>query len=287
MRKSGMLFLILFTGGSILAQETPQVDSLKLWKIEGSGTITISQTSFSKNWSAGGLNSLSGLGVANFSAKYNKENSSWENTLDLNLGYAKQGKEDLRKTDDKIDFASKYGYKASKNWFYSVLFGFKTQFTDGNDPGNPDSLISTFMAPAYINLALGMDYKPSEVFSVFISPLNGKITIVNNTQLSDRGAFGVDPGSTLLFQFGGLVKATFTKEIIKNVVFESKMELFINYLDNPEIPKEIDVNWENKMNMKINDYLSTNILIHIIYDYDISNEIQLKEIFGVGLTYKF
>jgi hypothetical protein len=40
---------------------------------------------------------------------FNKESLIWNNTLDLGYGLMKQGKEDMIKTDDKIDFLSKAG----------------------------------------------------------------------------------------------------------------------------------------------------------------------------------
>jgi hypothetical protein len=49
--------------------------------------------------------------------------------------------------------------------------------------------------------------------------------------------------------------------------------------------------------MKINDYLSANLVTNMIYDHDIliplddegnkGRRIQLKQLFGVGLSYKF
>ena len=59
---------------------------------------------------------------------------------------------------------------------------------------NQENYISKFMAPGYLMVSLGIDWKPKEYFSIMISPLTSKITFVNDDQLAAIGAFGVDPG---------------------------------------------------------------------------------------------
>ena len=56
----------------------------------------------------------------------------------------------MHKNDDKIDFTSKYGYKTSKNWNIASLVNFKSQFTKGYNYPNDSTVISNFLAPAYI-----------------------------------------------------------------------------------------------------------------------------------------
>jgi hypothetical protein len=229
----------------------------------------------------------------------------------------RQGKEtDFMKTDDKIDLLSKYGYRAHKNLYYSALINFKTQMADGLDYNSDTSKISGFLAPAYLTIAAGMDYKPNANFSAFVAPLTGKITLINDQTLADAGAYGVDPatydgsgnllehGSKNKSEFGGYVRMIYSKndfktEILKNLAFTTKIDLFSNYLKNPQ---NIDVSWETQLALKINKFLSMNINTHLIYDDDVdiaidNNEdgiidekgprIQFKEIVGVGISYKF
>jgi hypothetical protein len=78
------------------------------------------------------------------------------------------------------------------------------------------------------------------------------------------------------------------------VTLKSTLGLFTNYLENPQ---NVDVDWKMSINMKINDYLSANLNTHLIYDDDIKTsddegnprgaKVQFKEVFGVGITYKF
>jgi len=284
--------LLLFCAGILHAQEN--TDTLKYWKFNGITSINFSQVSLT-NWSAGGENSYAFNGLLNLSLEYSKDNNDWSNILNIGYGIQKQGEQDVRKTDDNIDFTSKYGRKVSESFFISALLNFKTQIDDGKKYEEDTSyVISKFFAPAYLQGALGMEYKPSEVFYFVLSPLAGKLTMVMDDTLSARGSFGVDPGEKTRLELGGSATMGVKKEIMKNVTLKSTLGLFTNYLENPQ---NIDVDWKMSINMKINDYLSANLNTHLIYDDDIKTsddegnprgaKVQFKEVFGVGLTYKF
>jgi hypothetical protein len=166
--------------------------------------------------------------------------------------------------------------------------------------------ISDFFAPAYLQLAIGLDYKPNAYFSAFLAPISGKFTFVLDEELSDLGAFGVEPGKTSKSEMGGYFRAIYSKndfksEILKNVAFTTKLDLFSNYLENPQ---NVDVSWEVLIGLKINKFLTANLNTHLIYDDNImvpvdtddngtvdpgeqGKRIQFKEIFGVGLSFKF
>lgn len=278
--------------GILLAQE--EADTIKYWKLNGVSSINFSQVSLT-NWAAGGENSYAFNGLLNLTLDYSKDNNDWLNTLDIGYGIQKLGEQDVRKTDDNIDFTSKYGRKVSKTLFISAILNFKTQMDNGKKYEEDTSyVISKFFAPAYLQGALGMEYKPGEVFYFVLSPAAAKLTMVFDDTLSARGSFGVYPGEKTRLEFGGSATVGVKKEIMKNVTLKSTLALFSNYLKNPQ---NIDVDWKMSINMKINDFLSANLNIHLIYDDDIKtsdddgNEkgarVQFKEVFGVGLTYKF
>ena len=245
--------------------------------------LNFSQNSFSDNWQSGGESAVSGLGLFNISAKYRNNNSFWESVLDIKYGLTKLANQNIRKTDDHFEMMTKYGYKASEKWYYSIMLDFNTQMTNGYHETNPDSVISKFMAPAYLLTSVGMDYKPGNTFSLFLSPVTGKITFVLDDTFSDEGRFGVDKGKKVRFEFGASLSAGFDKEVFKNVSINSKLGLFYNYLDKPQL----DVDWAVLINMKINQFLSSNLITRLIYDKDQIDQVQFKEILGVGLTYKF
>lgn len=171
---------------------------------------------------------------------------------------------------------------------------FKSQFAAGYNYPDTDNAISKFMAPGYLNIGLGMDYK-TDGFSVMMAPVSGKFTFVTDDDLAADGAFGVEPGNNLRAELGATVKAQLKKDIMKNVTLDTKVDLFSNYLDQP---KNIDIDWTFKIIMKVNDYLSANLITQMIYDNDVkiqgddenipgSPALQFMESFGVGLTFKF
>ncbi|MCK5538272.1 MAG: DUF3078 domain-containing protein [Bacteroidales bacterium] len=285
-----LFFLIFVLNISVLSAQ----DSTKVWKYGGTGVITISQVSLT-NWAAGGENSVSSVGELNLFAKYEKNNISFDNILKLAYGTIKQGEKPIIKSDDRIDFSSKIGRKASEKWYYAFLFNFKTQFADGYNYPNDSVKISGLMAPAFMVYSLGMDYKPDDKLSMYFSPLTGKTTIVSNKKLSDEGAFGVTAGEEIRMELGGYLKMTAKHDLMENIVFENTVELFSNYIENPG---NIDINWISQINMKVNKYLSANISTQLIYDDDIkividdatgqtAPKMQFKEVFGLGLSFKF
>ncbi len=281
---------------------TAQQDSIKSnWKFSGITALNISQISFS-NWAAGGDNSINGNSFAKLSANYKKNKSTWDNNLDLGYGLMKQGRKEnskFFKTDDRIDFASKYGKFAFEQWYYSALISFKTQFTEGYKSINDTIKISDFMSPGYLNISIGMDYKPVEKLTILISPVSGKITFVMDSILSFAGAFGVKSGETFRKEFGGFMKIQYKTDFFKNMSYSTKIELFSNYLHKPQ---NIDVNWDNLLTLKINSLFNASFQYTLLYDDDIkikydSNgdniadsegaRLQSRQIFGIGLSYKF
>lgn len=281
------------------------------WDKGGNFSLKAAQTSFT-NWSQGGENSIAINSSLHLFANWKKGKQYWESAFFADLGSQKLGSRDFRKADDRIELVSKYGYKASENWNYAALFNFKTQFADGYKYNDNDSAIytSTFLAPAYLSLSLGMDYKPNEYFSFFISPFSAKFTYVNDTALANAGAFGLEAAALdadgarmssdkLRSEAGAFIKIAFEKDLMENVNLNTKVELFSNYFKNPQ---NIDVNWEVIFNLKVNDFLTAQIKTQLIYDDDIiitydSNgdglldskgpRTQFMEFFGIGFAYSF
>jgi len=281
-KKFTLFVVIALTSAFIYAQE--KSDTIQDWKFNGVTSINFSQVSLT-NWAPGGENSYAFNGLLNLSLNYSKNKNDWANTLDIGYGVQKQGDQDVRKTDDHIDFISKYGRKISKSFFISAMLNFKTQMNEGKKYEVDTSyVISNFLAPGYLQGALGMEYKPNESFYAVLSPIAGKLTMVLDDTLSARGAFGVDPGSKTRMELGGSVAIGVKKEIMKNVTFNSTLGLFTNYIKNTQ---NVDVDWKVMINMKINDYLSANLNTQLVYDDDMIQDIQFKEVFGVGLTYKY
>ncbi|WP_027418831.1 DUF3078 domain-containing protein [Crocinitomix catalasitica] len=293
-------------------------DTLDGWKKGGYFSLNGTQVSLT-NWVAGGENSVSVNGLFGLYANLVKGSNTWENNFTMGYGLMKQSSELFGssggkwiKTDDRIDITSKYGRRASKSWYYAALMNFRTQSTAGYDYAVDDvTEISGFMAPGYFLTAIGMDYKPNDNFSLFIAPITSKLTFVNDQTLADAGSFGVDKaftdengtfveGKRFRSEFGGYLRMTYKVKLAPNISFQTKADVFSNYLNNPE---RLDVSWENLIEIKLWKFLSATISTHLIYDDDINISIyndvdnptvatgsgprvQFKEVFGLGLSWK-
>lgn len=267
------------------------------WKKGATINININQGSLN-NWAAGGDKFSFSLG-SNFTAFafYKKGKNSWDNVLDLAYGYVNTTSLGGRKSDDRIDFTSKYGYDIGKNWYLSALFNIRTQFTDGYlYPADtvPD-LVSRFFSPAYILLSPGLDYKPNDEFSLFLSPVAGRWVVVMDDYLASRGSYGVDTGKHVKSEFGAYLSANWNKTIAKNITYKTRLDLYSDYLHNPQ---NIDVFWTNVLALKVNKYISANVSLDMIYDDDVKvfenkktgvlgPRLQMKQVIGVGFSATF
>lgn len=286
------------------------------WTRGGFVSLNFNQVGLT-NWAGGGESSLSGTTVFNGFVKYRGQKSTWDNSLDLGYGILRSDKETIRKNEDKIDFNSKYGWRAKGKFYYSTLLNFKSQFAPGYNYPNDSVVISRFAAPAFLTIAIGIDYNPKPFFSLYLSPATGKYTFITDQKLADEGAFGVekaayDPmgnkitsGKRFRPEFGAYLKAKLEKSVTGNISALSSLILFNNYTDKKKLNrKNIDVSWETIINIKANKFLTTSISTHLIYDNDIiiptyqkvngvesktgeGPKLQFKEVFGVGLSYKF
>jgi hypothetical protein len=278
--------------------KTQTADTTLGWEKGGMLNLSTAQTSLT-NWAAGGQSSVAINGMINLFASNKTEKSLWENYLDLGYGTLKQGKQNWWKTDDKIEFTSKYGYKTIEKLYIAGLVNFRTQFADGYNYPNDSVKISGIMAPGYFLAGVGIDYKAGDNFSLFVAPLTAKMTIVADQELADAGAFGVDPGDHVYGEFGAYLRLFLKHNIMENITFQTKLDVFSNYLHNPQ---NMDVNWECLLTMKVNKFISATLGTQLIYDDDIAiaidnnddgitdesgPRVQFKEILAVGFSYKF
>ena len=216
----GILFLFNIFCAVAQKSDSSGLDTLSVWKLKSLYSLSGTQSSF-VNWNAGGRNNISLIGNIRASADYNKAKWNWSSDATLAFGGIKylddvQGV-DLQKTDDKIDLSSIVGMRISKRFLISLNSGFKTQFADGFTYPNDSVAVSTFMAPGYLNLALGTDYIKDANFSVFGSPFASKTTLVMDDSLSQLGAFGVEKGERIRHEFGAFIKLKWNSKLMKNI----------------------------------------------------------------------
>ena len=271
------------------------------WVIGGDGHLGFSQT-YLENWEKGGQSAIASLVVLKGYANYKRADGKikWENSGELRNGWVKNGGEikGLQKNDDKFEITSRFGVSAFKKWYYSSEFNFNTQFFNGYvypKKEHPDP-ISGFLAPSRLFFKVGMEYKPSKDFSLLLSPLTLKNVYVRDTARYDQTKFGIDANENSFWEPGLNADIYFRKSIKDNISYETKYKMFINY----KRPfQKFDLNWENNISVKLNEFINMRFLLNLIYDDDVkfpvyenevkigeTTKLQIKEFFSIGFTYK-
>ena len=260
------------------------------WKQGGLLSFNLSQASLS-NWAAGGDNfSLAVGGYFNYFYYHKIDRISWDNNIDVNIGYVQSTSLGGRKNDDRLDFLSKCGYKIDSTGkvYLSGLFNFRSQFFDGYTyNGIVGKLTSTLLSPAYVLLSAGFDYKPNDKLSIFLSPLTSRTVIVASNILAKQGVYGLDSGRHVLDEFGAFVTVNYNNIIAKNIAYKGRLDLFSNYRDQP---LNIDIFMTNQISFKINKNFSATYGLDIIYDDNVrlfgsnntSPGLQTKSLIGIN-----
>lgn len=247
------------------------------------------------NWARGGENSLSLLSNIRYYWNYNKKKTSWENWVHYRFGFMKNGDEDIRKNEDRFELNSKLGQKAFLHWYYTAQFNVLTQLFNSYDyPKDKErNLVANFMSPGYFTLSLGLDYKPKDNFSLFISPISGKWNFVRDTAKISVKRYGVEAGKRATRSAGAKmdVKSKFTN-VLKIMDIDNQLNLFYSYDEkdrnkNDENILPLTVNWKMTLSFKINYFLRTSIYTELYYDQNSSDKVQFKENLNLGVNFRF
>jgi hypothetical protein len=304
--KKTFLLSVLMTSLFLNAQDADTLP--KNWRLKSIYGINGSQSAF-VNWNAGGRNNFALLGFIVGEAKYKKKAIKWDTDIALALGAVNyigplsETDQRFQKTDDKIELATNLGYRLKEYYYVSLLGSFRTQMVDGFTYPDITTPVSRFMAPGYSTVAIGIDYTPNDNLTLFVSPLSAKMTFVKSAVLADAGAFGVEgatyddlgnlltEGKQFRGEFGAYLRMKYNRSLAKNIDFKSKLELFSNYVNNPQ---NIDVNAEILFSFKVNGWLSTSLQWNLIYDDDIDvrdgkgnigPRTQFKSVLGLGISF--
>ncbi|MES1226533.1 MAG: DUF3078 domain-containing protein, partial [Bacteroidota bacterium] len=119
------------------------------WKKAGTFIISVNQGAL-RNWVAGGeTNTLGISSIINYNINHKKGKYTWNNYFDLAFGFQNASSFGrFRKTDDRIDITSKYGYQFSQKWYAALLLNINTQALRGFEYGDSvNTKISNFFTP--------------------------------------------------------------------------------------------------------------------------------------------
>ena len=282
MKKTVLYFVFILGLFSANAQE-PIKDTTKLWKNGGNFLLLFNQSAFNAEWMAGGTSSIAGNLGLNYDFNYKKADVLWNTKIIAAYGLTKiKEAAKIAKTDDRLELNSLWGKKASGQWYYSVFFNLKTQMDAGFDKNAIE--VSHLFSPAYFQFGPGMLWKKDENLSINIAPTTARLILVDRKFTTLGSSFGVLQGNSSRFEFGASISAYYKLNLMANVSMENRLNLYSNYLDNPQ---NVDVDYQMNLVMKINKYMSANIALQTIYDDNAVKAVQVREVFGLGANYGF
>ncbi|MGQ1784225.1 MULTISPECIES: DUF3078 domain-containing protein [unclassified Saccharicrinis] len=254
------------------------------WTLSGTESIQFSQA-YLENWAKGGENSIALQSDLLLKANYEKGKIEWENYGRHKIGVIGTESYETQINTDQITANSKYGIRASKKWYYSGVFDFKTQFFNGFKTKNRETIISGFMSPAYFTFAIGMDYKPNKNFTLLLSPITSKITYVKDNKKVDPTTYNVNEDKHAAYNTGASLVNNLNWKISTELNLKSQLEAFVGYAGEDALTQ---VDWELTFDMRINRFLSTRINTQLRYfTNEADKKVQFKENFSINFNYKF
>ncbi len=236
------------------------------WKFAGSSSLQFMQSYFSDNWYQGGeKNYMCNLDVT-LRANYNDQRKiTWENTLDIQLGFQTTESDKnrtFRPNHNLLRYTFNGGYKAWKSWYYSLLVILKTQIAPTYQK-NTDNITSEFLAPLEVTVAPGMKYeiawgkKKRFTGQLNIAPLAMNIKYVKNDDLVKN--FGIEEGKNQKTTFGPNITLNTRCQITKQIVWTNRMYWMSNF--------DYHIwEWENTIEFAVTKLITTRLYLYPRFD---------------------
>lgn len=299
------LFALLMLTPLVLtyAQEETKEEPKDGWSKSGNISLLFSQAAFNDEWTGGGTSNYAANLVLTYDANYRKGKLTWDNRFIADYGITKtRDQEYTRKTNDRLEINSILGRQIKEsNWFYSFFTNFRTQFTSGyeyaDDANGMEIRTETtkFMSPGYLQAGPGFLWKKSDNLKVNIAPATARFIFVSSDftdvgndpmlimAFNDAGGyFGVEANETSRFEFGAALGAYGKFEVMPNVTLENTLNLYSNYLEDPQ---NVDIDYTLNVVMAVNKWITANATFQAIYDDNAVQGFQIRETLGIGITY--
>lgn len=258
------------------------------WRHWSSFGINANQSSFSDNWTAGGVNSISVGLLLNHKSDYTRDNTNFVTELMLQYGRQKNKDQQPRKNNDRIFWDNKLSLKVSSHWSLFTSLTFESQFDLGLTYGADDAItdtISNFMAPGYLTESLGIEYKPDNTFSLRIGTGTARQTFILDDRLIPRNGetrFGVESDRRFRNDLAFQITANLDRNIGPNLNIKSRYNLFANYEEISDPAHRLDATLTASVTRLINVTLSGILL----YDSRLDKNVQTSQTLALGLLYK-
>ena len=304
--------------------KSAEIDSAKHWKFTGVTGLNAAQTALF-NWAAGGNNNVTGFVFANLTLSYKKDKWTWDSNLDTELGLMFSSdyvRYPWRKANDKLNFTTKVGYQMHPQWYLSLLGSFRSQYAPGLDyklvdAGEMDeegnlvdpTLISKWLSPSYTDLALGVEYRPNDIFTIGVYPVAGRLTTCLEEVLRPNYGMSQREDGTykpVMLNMGLRINGGINYTLVKNLKIISTLTLFTPYTarihdENGQKFGNFDVDWEVAITYNFLKVFSVSLMTSLKYYDKVMIDgpawgkysegprarVQFKEVVGLGIGYSF
>lgn len=264
-----------------------KVNYWRNWVIFG---VTLNQAAFTNNWKGGGVNSLALAASIDYKADYTKDDFNYTSQVILEYGKIRNKGQLQKKSNDRIYWDNKLGYKLSNSWNLFASVNFQSQFDSGftyssNNGIETATLVSKFMAPGYLTESFGLEYKPNKEVWVRFGTGTARQTFVLDRNLYKNFPknYGVDTGKVFRNELAFQVVGSLDKNIMPNVNLKALYSMFAGYEKLSHIDQRLDLT----LTAQVNKALSVKITAVALYDDDSDTRIQGSQNMGLGLVYKF
>ncbi|MGB2979799.1 MAG: DUF3078 domain-containing protein [Candidatus Zixiibacteriota bacterium] len=267
------------------------------WKKNMDLNLTVTQNSYSDNWTGGEAGNLSW--VANGNSGFEKQLSEKLNsktTIKLAFGQTHAQDQETKKwarpvkSTDLIDIET-LARLTLHTWMdpYAAV-RFESQFLDASYPR-----LKRYVNPKKITESGGISrqfYKTekNDILSRLGLALRQIITedIVDTasgrTEINSTNDVGIESVTDVKLTLSDKISYTSKLSLYRALFFSESGEL--KGTPREDYWKEVDVNWENNVSVAVARYVTVSLYIQLLYDKEIAKKGRFKETLSLGLTYK-
>ena len=284
----------LFTALPALAQPSaPDTLTAEDGWIQDLGLQLAGSQAMYSNWQEGGIDAIA-LTAQSEGIFYRVSGAIRQaHEIRLALGGLKQDTLSFRKADDIARYALGLEYVTGGPIRPSFSFTAKTQFVKGFDysvdPGDYPTLpvesdgsvqVSNAFAPLTLSQSAGVVYDPGAGFTSRVG-LGLKETVVVTDRL--RPLYGNALDQAVRVQAGLDAELRLRRDLVENVTLTSRLAAFQAFNEIGDV--EPDVVFENRLRMRVNDFLNVTLDGALLFDRDVSVDLQARQSLAVGVAF--
>lgn len=275
-----LLIIIVFSFFAVNAKSQIADSTLKKgWNSKGVIGLGLSQVALT-NWSKGGESTISLTGLTDFDAVYLSMPWISKNSLKLSLGSTKTGGGSFQTNDNQARLENvlirKIGFAVDPFIANEIRTGILNGYDYSKDP---KVQLSKFFDPGYITQSIGFTF----IRKNFLTRLGLAFQESFTNQFTQYTDDPETKNEIEKFKFQtGLESVTETNyTLAENLLYTGRLRLFSAF-DQFDV---WDVDFDNTISAKVNNFLSVNLNVLVIYEKAQSPKTQLKEGLNIGISY--